>query len=96
MVEVAWNDWEFMDWGTGNKSQSGMCEQGRNCFRDILGWGVRVKVMLALVGLEVDLSLRNFGDGIVSWNLYAAEARRLTLLSLMPRLGYPRIPRSGA
>jgi hypothetical protein len=52
MVEVACNDWEFMDWGKGNKSQSGMCEQGRNCFIDIFGWSMRVKVkmMLALVG----------------------------------------------
>jgi alpha 1,2-mannosyltransferase len=35
MVEVACNDWEFMDWGRGNKSRSGMCRQGRECFRDI-------------------------------------------------------------
>jgi alpha 1,2-mannosyltransferase len=37
MVEVACNSWEFMDWGKGNKSQTGVCEQSRKCFRDIFG-----------------------------------------------------------
>jgi len=36
MVEVACIDWEFVDWGKGNKSQSAMCER-RNCFRDTFG-----------------------------------------------------------
>lgn len=37
MIEVACNDWEFMDWGKGNKSQTGVCEQSRKCFRDVFG-----------------------------------------------------------
>jgi alpha 1,2-mannosyltransferase len=37
MVQVACNSWEFGDWGGGNKSLTGVCEQSRKCFRDIFG-----------------------------------------------------------
>ncbi|KAE9364666.1 glycosyltransferase family 71 protein, partial [Stipitochalara longipes BDJ] len=37
MVEVACNDWEFTDWGKGNKSQTPVCEQSKKCFRDVFG-----------------------------------------------------------
>jgi alpha 1,2-mannosyltransferase len=37
MVQVACNSWEFGDWGGGNKSLTGVCEQSRKCFRDVFG-----------------------------------------------------------
>jgi len=37
MVEVACNDWEFADWGNGNKTSTPVCEQSKKCFKDIFG-----------------------------------------------------------
>jgi alpha 1,2-mannosyltransferase len=37
MVQVACNSWEFGDWGGGNKSLTGVCEQSRKCYSDIFG-----------------------------------------------------------
>ncbi|PMD37263.1 glycosyltransferase family 71 protein [Hyaloscypha variabilis F] len=47
MVEVACNDWEFADWGNGNKTATPVCAQSKKCFRDVFGdeWdGVMVDV----------------------------------------------------
>ncbi len=38
MVDMACNDvLEFRDWGDGNKSSTGVCEQVKRCFRDMFG-----------------------------------------------------------
>jgi alpha 1,2-mannosyltransferase len=37
MIEVACNEWEFEDWGGGNKRETGVCEQSRKCYRDVFG-----------------------------------------------------------
>jgi hypothetical protein len=48
MVEVACNDWEFMDWGKGIKVEAGCAGRAGSALGISLRWSMIVKVKVIL------------------------------------------------